>query len=73
MYSKYHCRQCTYTKNRLTRLGVPFTEVNVEDDDNALLFIKQLGYLAAPVVYVNKKIHWSGFRPDDIDKLRELL
>jgi hypothetical protein len=31
--------------------------------------IEDLGYTEAPVVVVSDEDHWSGFRPDQIDRL----
>lgn len=68
VYTKPECIQCDHTKNRLTRAGVLFTEVDVTQDSTALDFItRDLGYTAAPVVYLEDdgvERHWSGYRPD---------
>ncbi|MCG7425083.1 glutaredoxin family protein [Kocuria rhizophila] len=68
VYTKPACVQCDHTKARLTRAGAPFTEVDVTADDTALDFItRDLGYTAAPVVYLDddgEQRHWSGYRPD---------
>lgn len=31
--------------------------------------VEDLGYSEAPVVVVSDEHHWSGFRPDQIDRL----
>ena len=44
-------------------------DVHVTKDEQALSYIKNLGYNAMPVVYVDEKTHWFGFRPDELEKL----
>lgn len=70
--------QCTATKRFLDSRGLEYTTVDVSQDADALAFIKQLGYLAAPVVYTHRFAqpepgvldefvqHWSGNQPDRI-------
>jgi glutaredoxin-like protein NrdH len=52
----------------MAREGIPFVEVDVEQDAEALEYIKGLGYAAAPVVVYGDD-HWSGFRPERIKGL----
>lgn len=68
VYTKESCPQCDMTTMLLDRKGVPFKAISIMDDESALETIKELGYLAAPVVVVGED-HWSGFRPDLIGKL----
>ncbi len=81
VYSKLVCPQCDSTYRALFAAGLEFegfTEptsdkvtfsINVVDTDaEALEFIKELGYLQAPVVIVDGE-HWSGFRPDKIAEI----
>lgn len=68
VYSKRDCVQCDYTKREMTKLGIDFVELKVDEDLQALEDVKLLGYLAAPVV-VTDNDHWSGFRPDKIKAL----
>lgn len=70
--------QCTATKRFLDSRGLDYTTVDVSEDPDALAFIKDLGYLAAPVVYTDTvknyddgsrvvyTEHWSGNQPDRI-------
>lgn len=58
------------TYRKLNRLGAPYESVDVSE---ALSFIQSLGYSQAPVVVVKDGKgaivkHWSGFRPDLIEK-----
>ena len=69
VYSKTDCMQCNFTKKWLNEHGIEYEEVNVEEDEEALNYIKyDLGYQAVPVV-VSPTEHWYGFRPDKLAKL----
>lgn len=64
------CIRCTMTKKVLTQKGVPFTEVDIRENSAARDYVvEDLGYTEAPVVVVSDEDHWSGFRPDQIDRL----
>lgn len=64
------CIRCTMTKRVLEQKGVPFTEVDIRENSAARDYVvEDLGYTEAPVVVVSDEDHWSGFRPDQIDRL----
>jgi glutaredoxin-like protein NrdH len=64
------CIRCTMTKRVLEQKGVPFTEVDIRENSAARDYVAlDLGYTEAPVVVVSDEDHWSGFRPDQIDRL----
>lgn len=56
------------TKKLLDRGGVAYDVVDIQEDESALAYIKELGYLQAPVVVVGDE-HWSGFNPEKIKAL----
>lgn len=68
LYSKPGCVQCRATQRVFDSKGVNYNYVDVSESPEALERIKKLGYLAAPVVYVDEETHWSGHRPDLIEK-----
>lgn len=68
LYSKPNCVQCRATQRMFDKDGVDYNYVDLSEQPEALMSIKELGYLQAPVVYVNEEIHWSGHRPDYIEK-----
>ncbi|SEC53824.1 glutaredoxin domain-containing protein [Arthrobacter woluwensis] len=71
IYEKPECSQCTLSKKRLDEAGVVYGRVDITEDPYAFLFVKNLGYMAAPVLYVStpeEDLHWYGFRPDLIAK-----
>lgn len=67
VYGKPHCRQCDATVRELDKHKATYEYVDVSEVPEAVDFIKELGYLQAPVV-VTEGEHWSGFRPDLIAK-----
>ena len=64
LYTKDDCGQCVTTVRQLARLGVALPETNIETEPAALAFVLELGYKQAPVVYIDRDTHWSGFRPE---------
>lgn len=75
LYSKPACVQCNATKLKFKKEGLvegeDYTLVDVSQDPAALEFIKSLGYMQAPVVYVSKPEgdrHWSGYDVEEIDE-----
>jgi glutaredoxin-like protein NrdH len=70
VYSKPNCVQCTATYKSLDAKGLEYQVIDVTTNDNALAYVKgDLGYLGAPVVVVSEHDHWTGFRPDCIERV----
>lgn len=73
VYTKDVCVQCKYTKNKLTDLGLDFTEVNVEHDAAARKLVQDSGRLELPMVVVDRgasgKEVWHGFQYGKIKAL----
>lgn len=70
LYSKpTGCQQCRATQRRLDAAGLTYTYVDITTDESALAYVKGLGHQAAPVVVLDDGTHWSGYRPDLIDKI----
>ena len=77
LYSKSGCVQCDLSKKLLQHEGITYREFRVDEDDQALSFVKGMGYLAAPVIVVGFEDghplsgdHWAGFNPEKIKALR---
>lgn len=68
VYSKPDCMQCNFTKKWLKERNIPYTELNVEEDEEALSTIKEMGYQAVPVI-VTETENWYGFQPDKLAEL----
>lgn len=71
VYSKPNCPQCSATIRALKARGVKHEIVDLTADEEAMIFVQELGYRQAPVVIANDQ-HWSGFRPDKIDNIKNL-
>ena len=70
VYSKPDCMQCNFTKKWLKERNIPYTELNVKEDEDALSKKKEMGYQAVPVI-VTETENWYGFQPDKLAKLVE--
>jgi len=68
VYSKPACVQCVATQKALKAKGVSFTTVDLTQNNEAMDLVQSLGYRQAPVVVADNQ-HWSGFRPDMINRL----
>lgn len=72
VFSKPACVQCDATYRALDKRGIPYQKVDITQDPAALEMVRDLGYLQAPVVMAGAD-HWSGYRPDKISTLAELV
>ena len=71
VYSKPNCMQCNFAKKYLDDKGVPFKEIDVFKDAEALAMLRNKGFSQMPVVSINGEFH-TGFRPDILAKVDEL-
>ncbi|GAA2230428.1 NrdH-redoxin [Herbiconiux moechotypicola] len=68
VYTKNNCRPCEATKRWLTKHGLTFVEINLDEHPEARDQLVARGFMESPVV--DSPIGtWSGFRPDLIDLL----
>lgn len=71
------CVKCRAVEISLRRKGIEAVKVMVDQDPEALAFIKSLGYTEAPVIVVTdgEEIldHWSGFSEEKLNALREMV
>lgn len=71
VYTKNNCPQCELTKTVLSSEGVAYQTINVEDDRDALHYVKSvLGFSSTPVIVADGHEPFAGFHPD---KLKELV
>lgn len=68
VYTLPSCVQCDSTKRVLTKNAIEYQEVDLTQDEQAMEYVKSLGYNAAPIVVAGDE-HWSGFRPDRLSSL----
>lgn len=73
VYTKNNCMPCQFTKRSLTDKGIPFTEINIDVDEDAMESIKAKGYTSVPLVVLNEKPLFTGFNQDGIQYLEELF
>lgn len=73
VYSTPNCSRCKVTYMALDRAGVPYTPVDVSQDEGARAYVEDLGYTEAPVVVVDDDNHWSGYRPEQIARVARAL
>lgn len=69
MYTKPSCVQCDASHRKLEAEGIKYEVIDLSENPEAIEEVKELGYLQAPVIVVDKDNHWSGFRPDKIEAL----
>ena len=71
VYSKENCFQCRATTRHLDKAGVTYTLKKIDQDPDAAEEVRQMGFLAAPVVVANIRgvqTDWSGFNPDRLNE-----
>lgn len=68
IYGKPFCVQCKATYRALDRRKILYNIIDISEDTRALSYVQSLGYRQAPVI-VAGDVHWSGFRPDLIDRI----
>lgn len=70
MYTTSWCGDCTVTKRALGKLGLPFLEVNIEEDPDAAAFVMRVngGRRSVPtLVYNGQAESLSGFSRAKLD------
>lgn len=61
VYSKNDCTYCIKAKEYLTKLNVPFNEINTSEDETARHFIKEVeGHKTLPQIYKDGKLFIEG-------------
>ena len=75
VYSKQVCPYCTNAKKFLQEHGFAFREVDVEQDTEALDFIRTEGHRTVPQIYFQGKLFvpdgWKGLSKFTAQQLRE--
>ena len=72
-----NCIKCRAVEISMRNRGIEATKVLVNEDVEALAYIKSLGYSEAPVIVVSQDgevvDHWSGFSDEKINSLKEMV
>lgn len=70
VFTKYRCPQCEATKRQLTKQGIAFETVDLEENPSTLAQLQEAGFRQAPIV-ITPDASWSGYRPDLIKQLTQ--
>lgn len=75
VYTKNNCGICENVKRWLNWANISYEEINIEDDNKAIEYIKNnLGYQAMPVIEVTNtngtKYDFQGFNAEELAKLK---
>lgn len=71
VYTKYGCPKCDMTKVVLNGEGIEFDSINVEDNEEAMNYVKNtLGFTSMPVVVAEGHEPFSDFQPDKLKNLK---
>ena len=69
VYKKDNCIQCTMTMKEMDKLGIKYETVNMSENEAEREKVKGMGYMTAPVVFVDEGNHWGGYRLEKISPL----
>jgi glutaredoxin-like protein NrdH len=72
VYTTSNCMACEMTKKQMTKLGIRYDEIALEQHPELVEKFKELGLMAAPIVITDTK-KWSGFRLEKIKSLANYL
>ena len=50
VYSRNICPKCMFVKSELEQAGIQYEEVNMDKDEQAKERMKEMGFMAAPIV-----------------------
>lgn len=75
IYSRNKCMQCKMMKNYFSGKGIPYKEVNIDEDEVGLIELKMLGFQSVPVTHIlnSEGHHWiKGFAPHKVKDVMKL-
>lgn len=73
VYSGPGCQACIATRRALDEAGIKYTKIDITEDKASADRLREAGMRSLPVVEIDGKIVWSGFRPDRINVLIEVM
>lgn len=68
IYTKPGCIQCEMVKKYLNNKKIPFVEINIENDENIIEFLKGQGISSAPAIFYGEMDKNNGLRLEDATK-----
>ena len=60
VYTKNHCGFCMMAKGLLNTKGMEYTEINIEEDSEAMDFIMSEGHRSVPQIYKDGELFVEG-------------
>jgi glutaredoxin len=60
VYTKHVCPHCVNAKNWLRMKKIPFTEVNVQEDDAARERLQAMGLRTVPQIFIGNELFVEG-------------
>lgn len=77
LYTKNHCAFCVQAKALLKNNDIPFTEVNIETDADAMAFLREEGHRTMPQIYRDGTLFvaggFQGLRDLGVDAIKTQL
>jgi glutaredoxin-like protein NrdH len=74
LFSKKDCMGCFASETFFESNGIEYEIKKIDEDQEALEFVKSLGFSQAPVVVIYRGgvivSSWSGFNPDKILEIK---
>lgn len=67
VYSKPNCMQCKMVKKWFTKHDIPFTTIDITEDEDSITQLKEFGYKTVPVTFIDD-YSFAGF---DVNGLRQ--
>lgn len=68
IFSKNNCMQCKMVKRFLSENNVSFEEINIDEQPEAITWLKEQGFQSVPVI-TSDLTTVVGFRPDQLRQL----
>lgn len=68
LFSKNNCMRCKMAKRFLSENQIAFEEINIDNEPEALEFLKEQGFQSVPVITSDAQTI-IGFRPDQLRQL----
>ena len=77
IYSRPNCGFCVMAKSMLDKNDIPYHEVDVSEDPDALNYLKEQGHRTVPQFYLNEELFveggYQGLREIGVDGIRQKL
>ena len=68
IYTKPNCVQCRMVKKYLDNKNIPFIEINIENDEDVINFLKVQGISSAPAIFYGETDKNNGLLLEDATK-----